>query len=127
MKKSYVTKRLSIKLCRDNPEIIYVFGDNLISKGKSGQAVIRDEPNSFGIPTKRLPSMTSNSFFRDRLDEKTELYKRLVELKSLHEIGKTIVFLKDGLGTGLAKMKSNSPKLFDFMNDYIYDNFNIRF
>lgn len=45
------------ELLRANREKIYVFGDNMKRYGKRGQAVIRDEPNAFGVATKRHPSM----------------------------------------------------------------------
>ena len=33
--------------CMENPTHIFVFGDNLIGKGKAGQAIIRDNPKLF--------------------------------------------------------------------------------
>jgi hypothetical protein len=52
-------------LCRAHPDKIFVFGDNTKGFGKGGQAIIRDEPNAFGVPTKRLPSMAEGSFFEE--------------------------------------------------------------
>ena len=56
-------------MLRDKPEKIYVFGDNMKRYGKRGQAVIRDEPNAFGVATKRHPSMYDWAFFSDKDDE----------------------------------------------------------
>lgn len=58
-------KILSTQLVRAHPEKIYIYGDNLKAFGKGGQAVIRDEPNAFGIPTKRYPSWDEWAFFSD--------------------------------------------------------------
>lgn len=52
-------------LCRRHPDLTFVFGDNLLGFGKGGQAIIRDEPNAFGVPTKRRPSMAPGSFFEE--------------------------------------------------------------
>lgn len=117
------TKTLSVELCRQNPDTIYVFGDNMIGKGCAGQAQIRYEKNSFGIPTKRLPSMNSDAFFSDREDETECLRLNLQQLLRLKRSGKKVVFPENGLGTGLAKMEEKSPLLFKRMNDYITKNF----
>lgn len=106
-------KKFSIALCDKNPEKIYVFGDNLIGKGKGGQAVIRDCPNAFGIPTKRLPSDSEDAFFSDKEEEITITRNKLRELYKLALKGKEIVFPVDGLGTGLAQMPIKSPKAYE--------------
>lgn len=112
-------KRFNMKLCNENPNSIYVFGDNLLKKGKGGQAVIRDCENAFGIPTKRLPSMNSESFFSDKDEELEAVKSSLRDLYKLLLSGKHIVFPIDGLGTGLADMQNKSPKVFNAMNDII--------
>jgi len=107
-----------------NPNNIYVFGDNLIEKGCGGQAIIRYCSNSFGIPTKRLPTMDFEAFFRDRDEEFISVnlkIKELVELSKTH----TIVFPKDGIGTGLAAMPKSSPKLFQYLCDKIEEHFGL--
>ena len=48
---------------------IVLFGDNLLRRGKGGQAVIRDAPNAFGIPTKRSPGRREQDYFSDKPDE----------------------------------------------------------
>lgn len=52
-------------LCQAHPKKVFVFGDNTKGFGKGGQAIIRDEPNAYGVPTKRLPSMAVGSFFEE--------------------------------------------------------------
>ena len=53
------------ELLRAYPGYLFLFGDNLQRIGKGGQAIIRDEPNAFGIATKKGPGMEDEDFFRD--------------------------------------------------------------
>ena len=119
--------RFSIKDCSNHLDRVFIFGDNLIQKGKGGQAIIRDCHNAYGIPTKRLPSMDSDSFFNDEFDEyeavKSAIEKLVVIKHSRREI--TFVFPTDGLGTGLAQMKTKSPKLFKYMNEQLNKHFGV--
>lgn len=119
--------RFSIEDCSNYPDRVFIFGDNLIHKGKGGQAIIRDCHNAYGIPTKRLPSMDSDSFFNDEFDEyeavKSAIEKLIVLKHSRREI--TFVFPTDGLGTGLAQMKTKSPKLFKYMNEQLNKHFGV--
>jgi hypothetical protein len=100
---------------RNNPDKVFVFGDNLKGYGKAGQAIIRDEPNAFGIPTKRYPSKDEWAYFSDKLDEEKAVTQALRVLYVLAQ-SKTIVFPEDGIGTGLARMSKKSPLLFDKMS-----------
>ncbi|MHD0644588.1 DUF7831 domain-containing protein [Pseudomonas aeruginosa] len=121
--------RFSIAACEKSPDDIFVFGDNLIQKGKAagaGQAVIRDQPNAHGIPTKRLPSTAANAYFSDQPDEIEAMVKALRELYKLGK-NKTLVFPKDGLGTGRAKMAEKSPKAFAQMNEILKAHFGVDF
>lgn len=111
--------RLSVELCRENKMSIYVFGDNMIGKGKASQACIRDEINSFGIPTKKLPSMMTGSFLEDTLEERKIIRGKLLELCEWANRGYQIVFPRDGLGTGLARMELYAPNCFNYMNEAI--------
>jgi hypothetical protein len=109
-------------LLRASPNKVFVFGDNLIQKGKGGQAIIRCEPNAFGVPTKHLPTMNINAFFSDKEDERQAV---LMALRKLYVISKTniIVFPSSGIGTGLACMAEKSPKLFAEMNGVLKEFF----
>jgi len=120
------TDILSVEKCNQNPDKIYVFGDNLIGNGKGGQAIIRDCKNSFGIPTKRLPCTNTNCYFSDKLDEELILMAKLNNLLELAST-KVIVFPTDGLGTGMADMYNKSPKLFKKMNKFIKEKFGLCF
>lgn len=100
---------LSVEMCENNPSFLFVFGDNLLKKGKKGQAIIRDCKNAFGVPTKRLPSMEKGSFFTDQRDEIDIVKEKLIFLWEEHLSGKTIVLPKNMIGSGLARLNENSP------------------
>ena len=111
-------------LCRKCPDWLFVFGDNLRGFGKGGQAIIRSEPNAFGVPTKRQPAMTPGSFFRDEND--ADLEAVLASLENLWvevEGGKTIVVpFENGLpslGTERAKLPILAPKLYETICNHI--------
>lgn len=108
----------SVNDVRLKTEFLFIFGDNDIKKGKGGQAIIRDEPNTFGIPTKKLPNNNLNSFYYDsEYDENIKKIDRafenlFVECKKY----KGVVLPKDGIGTGLAKLSKNAPKTLSYLN-----------
>lgn len=115
---------ISVLMLRANPENIYVFGDNLLRRGTAGQAVIRGEPNAFGIPVKRGPAILPSAFFSDQPDELQALLKALRELYSLSRT-KTIVFPVAGIGTGLAGMAAYSPEAYRQMTSILSTHFGI--
>tara|TARA_R100001594_G_scaffold1317_3_gene5549 strand:- start:5283 stop:16076 length:10794 start_codon:yes stop_codon:yes gene_type:complete len=91
---------LSKELLQANPDKIYVFGDNWARTGKGGQAIIRDEPNAFGIATKKSPRkfLTDDEFEANKQAIDKDIEKILAE-------GKTIVLPEAGIGTGRAGPK----------------------
>ena len=110
--------RLNVSLCQSNPEHIFVFGDNMIGRGKAGQAIIRDCPNAFGVPTKRLPSMNANAFFSDKQDEYDIVLEKLSLLWQMHKDGKCIVLPNNPIGSGLAKVSSKSPIVWNLIKKF---------
>lgn len=119
-------KKYTVGLLRKHPEDIFVFGDNLQKAGKGGQAIIRDEPNAFGVPTKRLPKRTADAYFSDLEEEKQAVIE---SLRDLYRLGKekVLVFPEGGLGTGLALMKEKSPEAFKRMNEILETHFGVVF
>lgn len=109
---------LDSKLCQNNPEAIIVFGDNLIGKGKKGQAIIRDCSNSYGVPTKRLPSMKEGSFFSDQKSEYNLVKERLSNLWKEHKAGNVIILPTNKIGSGLADLQNKSPKIFKMIESF---------
>ena len=108
----------SVGLCRQFPNVTFIFGDNTRGFGKGGQAIIRDEPNAFGVPTKRLPSMTRSAFFREGDEDGLEaILAAIGELWAKLKNGETILFpvtpdKEVSLGLGLAKLNETAPSLY---------------
>ena len=100
-----------------HPEALFVFGDNNIGQGKGGQAVIRDFPNTIGIPTKKFPSNHYKSFYTDAdYDDNTaRISKAINRIISLSASYKFVILPKDGFGTGLAKLPKVAPKTFAYL------------
>ena len=100
-------KLFTPELLRANPNMIYLFEDNLKGTDNADQSVIRNEPNAIGIPTKKNLSTEDSAYFTD-----TE-YKSNVESidKAFSKIpeGKIIVLPENGIGTGLAELQERAP------------------
>lgn len=104
----------------NNPQTLYVFGDNINRVGLGGQAKeMRGEPNAVGIATKVRPGEGPEDFFHDYYTTHWEWVKAdLAELERLLKTGQyhSVVLPADGLGTGLARLNETAPKLYDFLN-----------
>lgn len=119
----------SIEQCRANPRSIYIFGDNLLRVGEAGQASIRSCNNAVGIATKKKPSMEKSAFFSDKEYNIIEpfLKKEIDKIVGImfSDNVDTLVFPKDGLGTGLSKLPQMAPKVFLALSDLLYKTFGI--
>ena len=63
--------RIFRKDLKNNPTVLYLFGDNRLRKGLGGQArEMRGEPNALGIRTKKVPNNHPLSFLSDDEYEK---------------------------------------------------------
>jgi predicted NAD-dependent protein-ADP-ribosyltransferase YbiA (DUF1768 family) len=116
------SKYYSTDLLKTNPDKIYVFGDNVTQTGKGGQAIIRDEENAFGIPTKSSPNTYEKAYFNDKMYEAniTQINRAIEKIKA---DGRPIVFPKDGLGTGLAKMQEKAPETYAYFKQRLLEEF----
>ena len=86
---------------KKHTDCIFVFGDNLLRKGRGGAANLRDMPNTYGFITKKAPDNNDTSFYRPKEYIKlfnTELRKLKILISDDHD--KT--FLISKLGSGLA-------------------------
>lgn len=101
---------------KDNPEFIFVFGDNMLKEGRGGQAVIRDCSNSVGLRTKIKPSMEKNAFFSDNKKSFTIVSNDLRRIEDLLFLDNDIILSQNGYGNGLAKLPSKAPKLYRYLN-----------
>ena len=95
-----------------NPQVLYLFGDNLLRIGYGGQAAeMRDEPNAVGVATKKAPGMGSKDFFTD--DEYLEnieiIHDDLKRARDHLIAGGIVVVPSDGLGTGLSELPKRAP------------------
>ncbi len=114
-RKTETIGRMSPITLRENPDKVYLFGDNLEGKGKGGQAVVRDEPNAIGIPTKKAPRRDAGAYFNDadlqaNKDAIDEAFNKIPDEA-------TVVIPKDGLGTGLADLANKAPKTFKYLQE----------
>ena len=101
---------------RDNPDKIYLFGDNLHGVGFGGQArQMRGEPNAIGIPTKKNANMYDRDFFTD--EEYEQNIKAIDKAFNRIPKGADIVISEAGLGTGLAQLDTRAPKTFAYLMD----------
>lgn len=118
-----IFKIYKVKDLKNNPNKIFVFGDNLKRKGEGGQAIIRGEENAYGIVTKKSPSSKSSSYFTDDdlEDNKENIDKDIQKIKL--DGRKNIVFPKDGLGTGLAKLNKKAPDTYKYLKDRLLEEF----
>lgn len=109
----------------NNPNKIFVFGDNNDRVGKGGQAIIRDLPNTAGIRTKKSPNNKPSSFYSDIdfEDNKKKILEDVMTIKGHMLFGYIIVLSEGGYGTGLAKLKERAPLTFEYLCKVLKDNF----
>jgi hypothetical protein len=115
----------SAALCRACPDLLFVFGDNMLGFGKGGQAIIRSEPNTFGIPTKRKPSMASGAFFMEGNERDLDaVLLSLGDLWDKLEEGRTVVIPinQEGeisLGLERARLRQTAPSIYDTIKNHV--------
>lgn len=107
-----------------NRNLIYVFGDNTKRIGLGGQArEMRGEPNAHGIATLWEPGVPFEDIDFDWI---TDIMKAdIMALASKCQRYDAIVFPMEGIGTGLALLKEEAPKAFDFLNKVLHGAFGI--
>ena len=112
-----ICERYDKRTLRNNKNKLYIFGDNIISEGKGGQAIIRDEENAIGIPTKKFPTNKSNAFFKDGELKINIGYidAAIIGIKNVMTRYEILVFPLDGLGTGRANLKKFAPKTYGYL------------
>lgn len=103
---------------KKNPDVIYVYGDNLVRKGFGGLAKeLRGEPNSIGVPTKKYPSMETGAFFTND-DFKAAADSIDLAFSNLEKAilnGKIIVLPTDGIGTERAQLQIRAPEIWAYL------------
>lgn len=105
-----------------NPDKIYVFGDNTKRTGTGGQAQIRNNENAFGIRTKVSPSTDKDAYFDESMGyPPMQMIKE--DIDRIKADGRTVVFPKDGIGTGLAKLKEKAPRYYNYLVKTLQEEF----
>ena len=115
-------KRYSVDLVEQNPDHVFIFGDNICGIGRGGQAQIRYCKNAHGIPTKLKPSQLPDSYFSDDSYDSNIAHINKA-LDSIPKYYKVIVFPEDGLGTGLAELPQRAPKTYAYLNNAINERY----
>lgn len=115
----------SLSDVKNRKDYIFIFGDNDAKIGKGGQAIIRDQENAMGIPTKKYPGFSPKAYYNDEEIEKNiakidnSVNNIIYKLKNYKNLYKGIILPEDGLGTGLADLKNKAPKTFEYLNKKI--------
>ena len=96
-----IPETITEEFLKDNPNCIFVFGDNLLRKGYGGAAKLRDCINSYGFITKKYPNNFNSSFYTK--EEYLSVFEEEKEkLIYLIENNPDKIFLVSKLGGGLA-------------------------
>jgi len=101
---------------------IFIFGDNEARRGKGGQAKeLRGLDNAYGIRTKKRPSLDESAFWSDKT-YKTNI-KMMSEdfLEAFMAAGEdgTLYVPQNGIGTGMAQLKSRAPKTYKWLKTFL--------
>ena len=101
---------------------IFIFGDNEARRGKGGQAKeLRGLDNAYGIRTKKRPSLDESAFWSDKT------YKTNIKMMSEDFLeafmaaggGGTLYVPQNGIGTGMAQLKSRAPKTYKWLKTFL--------
>lgn len=109
---------------RSNPDVCYIFGDNLQRIGYGGQAKeMRGEANSVGIATKRgiTHKFPDDYFFDGQPDVMgiiDEEFRRLIR-EIFQRKYKAVILPADGIGTGLARLPELAPNLLQYIMTWL--------
>jgi hypothetical protein len=85
----------------ENPNAVFIFGDNLHRVGYGGAAALRDHPQTYGFITKKNPDNMDESFYRPE-SYNIDFLVYVVELRIFIEKNIDKTFYISQLGGGLA-------------------------
>lgn len=108
---------------KNNPDVVFLFGDNVERKGLGGQAkAMRGEPNALGVATKWAPHSGDSAFFSDdRIADIEPIFAADIApaFQAIHEFDKLVVLPTDGLGTGLSELPQRAPQCNAILEEYL--------
>lgn len=103
---------------KENHDVLYLFGDNIVRQGLGGQAKeMRGEPNTLGIVSKKYPSNSSSSFYTDE-DFYSWLQVFSADIKNLAEkinSGQYKALVIPPIGVGLADLPNKAPRIWNYL------------
>jgi len=111
----------------ENPNAIFVFGDNTHRVGYGGAAILRDHPQSYGFITKKNPDNRDDSFYHPD-SYRIDFLAYAVELQLFIEKNIDKTFYISQLGGGLANrykiweqvIKSGLEKNFSHYDNVVF-------
>ena len=103
--------KVTKKYLDEHPNSIFIYGENIIRKGRGGAAILRDHIQSYGFITKKYPNhnmaeayyMPSN--YREVFEKEVDILITIIKKNPDKE------FLISKLGAGLA----NAYKIFEYI------------
>jgi hypothetical protein len=99
---------------RRNPDVLYVFGDNVERWGRGGQAgELRDEPNGIGVATKYSPHQCYGNDPAEVIAQNQIIDEDMKPLFAHLLKGGIVIWPSDGIGTGLAGLPTYAPRTFE--------------
>ena len=107
-----VSKNITQSTVKNNPDKVFIFGDNYERVGNGGQAAAcRGMKNTIGLATKHSPGGSSEDYFEETPEDLERFCIEIQEVKKeaiAHmNAGLTVVWL-EGIGMGLAGL-GNKP------------------
>lgn len=110
-----------------NPNSVFVFGDNTRRVGYGGAAVLRDHSQSYGFITKKNPDNMDESFFRPE-SYRIDFTVQSIELQLVVEKNPDKIYYISQLGGGLANRykiwekvcKPGIEKYFSHYNNVVF-------
>ncbi|QGZ14206.1 hypothetical protein PP940_gp213 [Rhizobium phage RL2RES] len=114
---AYCQEEYTIELLNAKFNSWFVFGDNMMREGCSGQSVIRGCRNAIGVVTKYEPSKSPIAFFSDRGIKQIMpvLVEDLAKIEAKLDRGEVVYWPAKGIGTGRARLKHHAPRIFDYI------------
>ena len=119
MKPPTIPTWLTRDFIRAHPEIIFVFGDNLRETGNAGQAgVCRGMTNCYGVPSKKLPCMKDEAFYRDvefELINKPSIDTAIAKIP----LDGRFIYVIPNIGKGFAQCDWRAPLTFKYLTEQL--------